>query len=158
MAKVIRRGKLVEEGEKTSSEMTLILTNDTDARAEDIIAWAEANPVPFATVQARFSAYQLSGVPVVPPPQGHMPVPEGFEVGYWHELHSRGFPLRRLWMTAPGEMPPAAAVQVMARLFRFVNPLVDCKVWLNKIDRRRYAVNVLEPVSGDWDTLKGALQ
>ena len=157
MSKTVRHGKVVNLGEVLPQDLTLEITYEVDQRAGEIIDWAFANPVPFATVKVEFEKAKLNGMVGVAPPEASLTIPRGFEVAYWHEETSGGVPIRRLSVTCPAKAVPQAAVGVIMKLFGFVNPLVNCKVWMHQISKKHYAVNVLEPVTGDWESLKGPI-
>lgn len=158
MAKKVKRGRVVDRDEVQAEDLTLVIDSEVDARAQEIASWAKDNPVPFAQVKADFEKAQITGQLYRPPQEGQMQVQTGFSVAYWHEVASSGAIVRRLVVACPAKVPPAPAVGILMRLFGFVNPMVNCKVWMNFIDKRRYAVNVLEPVTGDWESLKGMIQ
>jgi hypothetical protein len=156
MRRTLRRGKLVKPGHKLPEEMVLEMTKEVMARIEEVRDWAAAHPVPYEEVYRLYEAYKATGVSRIPPPESRLTIPQGFRVAYGHELSSKGTVLHRVCVVSPGEVPPQAAIGVIMKAFGFVNPPVNCKIWMNPVSEGRYAVNVLEPLDGDWRSLMGA--
>jgi len=72
-------------------------------------------------------------------------------------------PFRHLCVThkLPGEVPPIPEFKRIMKLFEFKNSLDICIqrgfVWDNEIEGRKVAINVVEPLDGDFDKLYGPL-
>ena len=84
----------------------------------------------------------------------HLPV--GYQVTYTEEEHAPEVCCRHLSVSveAANKMPSPAAFAEIMRAFHFVSEFGHCPMWLEPVDNRRSAVNVVEPLDGDLSRLK----
>ena len=132
--------------------LPLVINPEVEARARAIVALAETRPIPLEVNQLL-----AAGNPI---PKGiyddfTMRVPMGFTVIYTHETQPVAL-LKHLSMSVDlaGRVPHPEAVRMMLELFGYVTPLEDCLVWPEDCGGGQAAINVLEPVDGNWDALR----
>lgn len=148
--KRLKFGKLTEEGLVPTEKLQLHLTKEVYERTQTIKAWAETHVLPAAVVQTEYDVEQLSGGQAVPPPETVLLIPVGWQVTYRHETSKTGTVMRRLGIECLAEFAPPVACGVIMKLFGFVNPVMQSKMWMRSLGKGRYSVNFIEPVDGDW--------
>jgi hypothetical protein len=137
--------------------LVLNITPELHDMVKELVAKAEANVIPFEVMYARAEAAR-NGFRPKDPNADFTIFYDGWQYCYTHENHSKGVPLRHLSVSCPHQFPPAPACGTIMSLFGFVNPLVNVKVWMEQIGDNHYAVNMVEPIDGDWENLKGTIQ
>lgn len=79
-------------------------------------------------------------------------VPMGFTVIYTHEAQPRGL-FRHMSMSVhlDNRVPNPLAVQMVMDEMGFVNKLAECIWWEEAVGTGKTAINVVEPLDGDWE-------
>lgn len=82
-------------------------------------------------------------------------VPMGFKVVYSHEEQPHGV-CRHLSISinVEGRVPHPQAVIMMCQEFGFINVFADCMVWTEKIGDALEAINVVEPLDGNFEPFR----
>ena len=132
--------------------LPLVINPAVQERVREILALAEVRPIPLEVHQLL-----AAGEPI---PQGiyddfTMRVPMGFTVIFTHETQPVGL-LKHLSMSVDlaGRVPHPEAVRMLLEEFGFTTRLEDCIVWQEDCGGNHTAINVIEPVDGDWDKLR----
>jgi hypothetical protein len=83
-------------------------------------------------------------------------IPDGFTVTYTHE-QQRQCVCRHLSasVSASRKGPHPAAIAMLMEEFGFINKLGALVSWLEPLGNGDFAINVLEPLDGDIEKLKG---
>jgi len=74
---------------------------------------------------------------------------EGYRIVYSHEEQPKGI-CRHLSISWINDIPDKNIVEQVCKNFGFVNHLSKCIVWPEKFGNSRIAINVVEPIDGDW--------
>jgi hypothetical protein len=140
----------------------LIIDDVVRETAALLIAKASASPIPFTTMAQRHEAWR----------QGRndlgelnraltVEIPIDYVVTLTHEEHRPGVLCRHVSVGLKNGRQkhgphPAAMREIMA-LLGFVNDMSEAAVWLEYLNDGSFAVNALEPLTGDMRALDGAL-
>lgn len=132
--------------------LPLIIDNAVKARIQEIRALAEERPIPLEV-----NTLLEAGKPI---PKGSyddfkVRIPMGFSVIFTHETQPKGL-LKHLSMSVDlaGRVPRPLAVQMLMDEFGFAMPLEKCIFWEEGCGGGQVAINVLEPVDGDWEPFR----
>jgi hypothetical protein len=130
----------------------MVINPAVQERAREILALAELRPIPLEVHQLL-----AAGEPI---PKGiyddfTMRVPMGFTVIFTHETQPVGL-LKHLSMSVDlaNRVPHPEAVRLLLEEFGFATRLEDCIVWQEDCGGGHTAINVIEPVDGDWEKLR----
>lgn len=130
------------------SFLPLAIDPSVRERMREIVALANERPIPLETIKLL-----AAGEPM---PKGlhddfTLVVPMGFPVIYTHEVQPKGI-FRHLSMSVAleGRVPHPEAVRVVMQEMGFLNALEDCLFWEEAAGGGVTAINVLEPLDGDW--------
>ena len=128
----------------------LLLTPDKQAEIKAAVARAEAQPIPWATLQHAGpfgeNVKELKLADRKPgferPPSEHVLIPDGYRAAFSIEEQPAGF-VRHLSVSVdvPGKLPSVPAVRTIAEAFG-VNGWQ--RVWIEEFDPGHSAVNILE--------------
>lgn len=120
-----------------------------DPKVIALKAKAEACPIPLDVVTKLFK----EGLPAGPHPFDPFTVDilGGYRITFTLETQRHGV-CRHLSVSADAKdrLPHKPVVMALMGELGFLLSLNDCKVWLEETTTRGAAVNVLEPVGGDW--------
>jgi len=61
---------------------------------------------------------------------------------------------RPISVSGPNQLPAPQAVELLMKFMGFQHAILEAMVWTEQVGPDRHAVNVLEPVSGDWEPLR----
>lgn len=130
------------------SFLPLIIDGGVREALRAIVARAAADPVPLEVVRG------LAAGALFPEDVSRgktLDIPAGFHVVYTHEHQAHGV-LRHLSVSIdlPGRVPHPAAVQMIMEEVGFILPLAECWAWEEPCGNDRRAINVVEPLDGDW--------
>lgn len=135
----------------------LILGLREQALLRDLTARAAASPTDLATMKALVAATargedvgRLNRATTVE-------IPDGFTVTLTHEEHKPGVLCRHVSIgvrAQAGKGPSPEAVGMILAALGFVQPLGRAPVWQEWLADGTFAVNVLEPLSGDISELQ----
>lgn len=134
----------------------LIIDKHAHAKLEALRAVAEAHVVSFASMYQQFTEHEARGKrPPKDPPNVDRTVmlKVGYSCTFTVEEHREGVPCRHISVSGPNQLPAPQAVEMLMQIMGFQNDLLSCKVWTEEVGPDRIAVNVLEPVHGDWAPL-----
>jgi len=131
-----------------SSMLPLVIGPEERAALKQIAAAAAADPVPLEVVQGLTTGELM---PEAVNQGKKLTIPMGFVVVLTHE-HQVGGVLRHLSVSIdlPGRVPHPEAVRMIMEEIGFVLPLEKCFWWEEACGPGRVAINVVEPVDGDW--------
>lgn len=130
--------------------LPLVINDDTRAQMREVVSRAEAEPVTLEQVR------QLQAGELLPNSVNEgktLDIPMGFHVVYTHEEQEHGY-LRHMSMSITafhGRVPSPQAVQMVMEEMGFINPLEQCLWWQEDCGGERMAINVVEPLDGDWE-------
>jgi hypothetical protein len=115
--------------------------------------------IPFDICKTRADAAKISGEIYVEP-DSTIEFHEGWKLGYTHEEIKKGFVFRRMWLAGPVKIPPKELTKLFCELCGFINPIENTVVFdhVTSHKPRRAAVNIVEPLSGDWAVMEAQLQ
>lgn len=134
----------------------LIITKHAHAKLEALREVAEANVVPFQEMYRRNQEFQARGGRQ-PGEMGRSDMTVMLRVGYsctyTVEEHRPGVSCRHISVSGPNQLPHPKAVTMLMKIMGFQRELLDAMVWTEDVGGGRMAINVLEPVSGDWGPL-----
>lgn len=129
-----------------SGHLALVIGPDERARMADVIALAERRPVPLEVLE-HSTPENIVGL------YGDFTfdIPMGFTVIYTHEVQRQGL-MRHMSMSVHlnGRVPNPVAVQMVMKEMGFVNDLAHCYWWEEAVGDGDTAINVIEPLDGDW--------
>jgi hypothetical protein len=82
-------------------------------------------------------------------------IPAGFTVTYSIEDHAPKVPCHHLSVAAPraDRVPNEFAIAMILREFGMMMPLDQSQVYPEEFEPNRIAINVIQPVDGDWTPL-----
>lgn len=133
--------------------LPLVIGEAERARIQQIITLANERPIPLevTTLLAKDGTKQ----------QGlyddfTMVLPMGFPVIYTHETQPKGL-FRHLSVSVAleGRVPHPESVRMIMQEFGFINELERCIFWEEKVgENAKTAINVIEPLDGDWEPHK----
>ena len=135
------------------SALPIVIDDIVRARMREIVALANERPIPLEIIRLL-----AAGEPM---PKGlhndfTMVVPMGFPVIYTHEVQPSGI-FRHMSMSVAldrvDRVPHPLAVQMVMEEMGFINDLGHCKFWHESVGGCRTAINVLEPLDGNWDAV-----
>lgn len=137
---------------------SLIIDNQARALMSVALSDAHQNVIPYSTVRSRAEALENgSGASPLPMDRDRtVQLPTCYEATYAIEEHAPGVPCRHLCISMIGDAesgPHPMVVDEIMREFGFQGSREDVVGWLQMLDDNRFAVNVLEPVDGDWEKL-----
>lgn len=126
---------------------------------DELAARAAASPTPYATMKALAQA-QARGRRHLGDLNRALTVelPVGYTVTLTHEEHRPGVMCRHVSVglkTRPGRGPTPEAVNMVLAALGFVLPVGRAPTWTEALDDETFAVNVLEPLSGNVNDLSG---
>jgi hypothetical protein len=128
--------------------LPLVIDPAVKDQIREIIALAHERPIPLEVIQLL-----AAGEPM---PQGlhddfTLVIPMGFPVIYTHEVQPNGI-LRHMSMSVnlEGRVPHPEAVRMVMQEFGYVNDLEHCIFWEEAVGGGKVAINVVEPLDGDW--------
>ena len=126
----------------------MVIGPETREAMHAVVANAAANPVPLETL------LKLRDGELLPDDVNEgktLLVPMGFRVVYTHEQQEHGT-LRHMSMSISleGRVPHPDAVRMVMEEMGFVNVLEDCIFWDEPCGPDKVAINVVEPLDGDW--------
>lgn len=130
------------------SLLPLIIDDAVREELRTVVARAAADPVSLEQLHALVAGELL---PEEVSRGKSLGIPAGFHVVYTHEHQANGV-LRHLSVSIdlPGRVPHPAAVQMIMEEIGFILPLAKCQSWVEPCGNDRRAVNVVEPLDGDW--------
>ena len=135
--------------------MTVLAIGDSEKAAiRYLINRAESNRISYTTMFANAEAYK-NGCTAPPPIMRDLTIeiPIGFTAAYSIEEHMPGAWFKHFSIglrTTPGRGPNRHAAAMLIEAFGFVNKIEQCEVWSEPLDDKTFAINVLEPLDGDW--------
>ena len=131
-----------------SGTVPLVIDEAVRAKMRAVVALAEGRPIPLEVLQVLARGE--------PPPSDlnadfTFDIPMGFTVTYTHEAQEKGL-LRHLSMSVhrKGRVPHPVAVQMVMEEMGFIHKLEDCITWPEAVGGGVEAINVVEPLDGDW--------
>ena len=130
------------------SFLALVITPEVREQMKEVIANAEANPTSLETL-ALLVAGELQPDHVN---KGKtLDIPMGFHVVFTHEHQPNGV-LRHMSVSIAleGRVPHPEAVRMLMEEMGFLLPLEECLFWEEDCGNGNVAINVVEPVDGDW--------
>lgn len=129
------------------------LTKEMAIQVEQLVERMSApeKVVPFKTMMARKEALQQGG-PNIIEADSWIKLPGEWTLGYTHEEISEGVVFRHMWLAAPIMVPPKEMTKLFMGLCGFVNKIENTVTFGHSHSEkpRRAAVNVIEPLAGDW--------
>jgi len=128
--------------------LALVIDESVRTGLRAIAAAAAADPTPLETLlRLRDRELQPESVSA----GKTLDVPMGFHVVLTHEHHPGGL-LRHLSVSVilPGRVPHPEAVRMIMQEVGFVLPLEECIWWDERCGPDKTAINVVEPLDGDW--------
>lgn len=141
----------------------LVIKGPVAKQLQKIVHRADLHPIPYGQLQMRVQMHER-GLPVglIKNKRNTIEIPVGYAVTYTCEEVLPGHPCRHLSVSGPNELPASEAVMFLMRLIGYQMPIMECRVWTEPLVnthpmsegefvRQRYAVNVLEPMAGDWE-------
>jgi len=134
------------------SALALVITPEIREQMRKVVAHAKANPTSLETL-ALLVAGELQPDHVN---EGKtLDIPMGFHVVYTHEHQPNGI-LRHLSVSIvlEGRVPHPEAVRMIMREIGFLLPLEQCLFWEEPCGGNNVAINVVEPLDGDWAAFK----
>lgn len=143
--------------------MTYPLMIDNQARAIIFAArqTAEHNVLAYAEMERRAKAADQGETVGLLNADFTVQIPVSYTATYTHEEHVPGVLFRHLSVAIMGGQPergphPAVMREIMAE-FKFQNDLENVEGWLETLSDGRLAINVLEPLDGDWSAVRTAM-
>ena len=143
----------------------LLLIGPAQQRAlADLTARAAASPTPYATMKALAEKHAQADVKgrwtLAKMNRGlTVELPVGYTVTLTHEEHQPGVMCRHVSVglrARQGRGPTPEAVNLLLAALGFTARcgVVECIVWLETLEDSTFAVNVVEPLSGDLEELR----
>lgn len=119
-----------------------------------MVSEAEAHPI---SLEAFTLLQSGEALPTDLCPNREVIIPMGFKIVYTVEVQPAGA-LKHMSMsiTLPGRVPHPEAVEMIMEEMGFVNPLSDCLWYEEQCGGGQMAINVMEPLDGDWTPFRKA--
>lgn len=133
--------------------LPLVINDEVRAQMRAVIARAEADPTTLEQIQ-KLRSGEL--IPAALSEGKTLDIPMGFHVVYTVEEQAHGT-LRHLSMSITaleGRVPHPEAVRMVMEEMGFIHPLERCLFWQEDCGGERMAINVVEPLDGDWEPFK----
>lgn len=147
--------------------MTVFTITDTDAaQMAALRQLSEENVIPFAEMMDRVRQVQL-GIHVPGFDNRTIHLEWGWSITYTVEEHRPGTPCRHLSVASPkaGKVPLPMVMQMVLDRFGFTHRVADEQgqalehplIYVEGLSNGGHAVNVIEPLSGNYDELTVAM-
>lgn len=130
---------------------------------QDLVDKAARNVTPLGVVMERAGASTTDDKGTLSGPEpdeavAHtIEIPDGFRVTYTVEQQPAG-PCRHMSVSvktlSKRRGPSVEAVQTLMREFGFINPLERTMSWLEDTSFGRMAINIVEPLDGNWEPFR----
>jgi len=138
----------------------LVIGTDEKRAISDLIRKATEDRVSYTTMLELVQKCERGEADPTGNRDKKITLPHGYHVVFTIEEHAPNAPMRHISISvdaAPGLLPSPYAVAAIMQEFEFINNLENCIVGLEAIGGGFQAVNVLEPLNGDWTPFRGTV-